>query len=296
MSAVLHRVVHATDGDDLRRVPVLGSEHQERRGGGAFSRIVAFDGDLYVSRWRAVQDDAECRLTAAFGRGQIRVCIDCDPRRLIIGVGELNRITLQPVVARVGALCRADLNRVGYVAVARVVIDAGDGHDLGGVPVRRSERDARRAHRAFAFVAALERDRDVGRRLRVEHDGERLLSATFRGAQRQYERGRDSRHLGLGLPRLAACAADGAHAAFAALAPTTGSGSAGSVAAFASCRVRRIGWIVVVATRNGTEPRHGQQRDYQRTTIKAHVFPHSLRSNPRSRAMSLSSQLSDRPD
>ena len=65
--AVDEGVVHAGDGEGLRRVPVGGGESDRGGGNRAFGGVVGTDVNADVGGGLAVQDDVEGRRCAIFG-------------------------------------------------------------------------------------------------------------------------------------------------------------------------------------------------------------------------------------
>ena len=81
------------------------------------------------------------------------------------------------------------------VAVVLRIVDTRHGHGLGHVPVDRRKREDRRPDRPLGRVAGGNLNRDVRRRLRVQHDREHGRPATLRGLQAGDRRDRDPRRI-----------------------------------------------------------------------------------------------------
>ena len=89
----------------------------------------------------------------------------------IVGDAHIGRIGVgQRIVVAAGRI--AHLHRVEDITVDLVVVDAGDRHGLGRIPVGAGKGQAGRQHRAFAGIQAEDRDRDIGARLAGEHHRE----------------------------------------------------------------------------------------------------------------------------
>ena len=79
---------------------------------------------------------------------------------------------VEAVVVGIGAGGRFEADRVGDIAVVQGVVDAGDGHGLGHVPVGAVKVRRGLSRRALGRIAAGEVDGDRRGRLAGEHHGE----------------------------------------------------------------------------------------------------------------------------
>ena len=185
LRAIVEAVVLTGDGDRLVAVPVAGAAARERHAGGthrALAGVLAADRHRYVGTRLGVEFDGE-------GGGAAGLCSLSSDRAggdaglVVVGGGDAHFNVAQGVVGGV-ATGRVEDDVVGHRAVVGEVIDAGDGHRLGVVPVRGRKRQAGRADRALAGVLAAHRYGDVGGRFGRQFDGERGGAARLGGLPR----------------------------------------------------------------------------------------------------------------
>ena len=91
---------------------------------------------------------------------------------------------------------RGQRDAIGLRAVVHVVVCAGDGNRLGGIPVTGRERQGARTCHALVGGATGHRDRDVGGRFAVQFDGE-ARSTTRLCRLAGYGAGGDARRIGV---------------------------------------------------------------------------------------------------
>src|SRR5439155_823003 len=139
--------------------------------------------DRNVRRRLTVQDNSERRRASRFAGRQSGGRAHGHARGIVVGVAHGNVGGVAPAVAAVRAGGGGGNDRVRHVAIVHEIIHAGYGHGLGRVPVRRRKRQAHGRDRPFSRVAGRDPDRDIGRRLRIEHDGKRGRSPGFGGGQ-----------------------------------------------------------------------------------------------------------------
>ena len=170
--AVYGAVVDAGNDDRLRLVPVAGGERQTDGGTQqALAGVQTGDRHRHLRRRRTRQFDRE-----TVGGGGLR-SPQCGLAHrqpgLVVGGGDAHGGAGQAVIIRVAA-GRVEDDVVGLRAVGVVIVDAGNRHRLGTVPVGGRERQAGRIYRALAGVLAAHRHRDIGGRLGRQLDGERV--------------------------------------------------------------------------------------------------------------------------
>ena len=187
LRAVVDVVVNAGDRHRLGAVPVAGRERQRARIHGCLVGGAAGHRDRHVGGRFAVQLDGErVGPATAGGLGHLRRCAAVGKRDaggVVIGGACRHGYVRYGGVAAVVAVAagRGQRDVVGLRAVVDVVVNAGDGHRLGAVPVAGRERQRARIHGCLVGGAAGHRDRHVGGRFAVQLDGERVGPATAGG-------------------------------------------------------------------------------------------------------------------
>ena len=149
--AVVHRIIDASDGDRLIRIPVGGGEREGGRRDRAFGSVAAAHSNCHVGGWLGIELDCERCRPSGFG------CVAADATdgeacRLVVGVGDGDIIRIQPAVAAVAAVGGCQHDGVALVAVVQRIIDASDSDRLIGIPVGGGEREGGRRDRSFAGV------------------------------------------------------------------------------------------------------------------------------------------------
>ena len=178
---VVDVIVLTGDGHRLSAVPVAGCERQGARTRRALAGVVTAHRHGDVGGRFAVQFDGERVGAAGLGdAGSTAAVGEGYPRLVVVGGAGGHIDAGQGVVIAVATAtrtARVEDDVVGLIAVVHVVVCAGDGHRLIIIPVTGRERQGVRTHRALAGVLAAHRHSDVGGRLGVQFDGERVGAA-----------------------------------------------------------------------------------------------------------------------
>ena len=181
LRAVVDVVVNAGDRHRLGAVPVAGRECQRARIHGCLVGGAAGHRDRHVGGRFAVQLDGErVGPATAGGLGHLRRCAAVGKRYprivgVVGGAGRHGYVRYGGVAAVVAVGAgRGQRDVVGLRAVVDVVVNAGDRHRLGAVPVAGRECQRARIHGCLVGGAAGHRDRHVGGRFAVQLDGERV--------------------------------------------------------------------------------------------------------------------------
>ena len=181
--AVDDEVVGARDSHRLRHVPVgrrEGHRSHVRRG---LSRVVAGKRERDVGRGLRIEHDREGRRRAGFIRGQTGHGSDRDAGHVIVGIREVDIVSVAPRVVGVAAHRRLERQRECLIAIDDEVVHTPHPDVLRDVPVRGREGDRRRGRLTLGRVRAGQRDHDVRGRLRLEHDRERRAVPRLAGHQ-----------------------------------------------------------------------------------------------------------------
>ena len=135
---VLDGVVNAGDGDGLCRVPVAGGEGQYATDGRCRA-VVAGGRDGDVAAGFGVEDDGVGRRTAVF-TGIAAGSRQGDGGGVVVGGGEHVGLDSDAAVVAVAAGGGMANGRRAVAGIVDVIVNAGDGDGLCGVPVRHGER------------------------------------------------------------------------------------------------------------------------------------------------------------
>ena len=176
VAGIVDVIVNAGDGDGLCGVPVRHGERQCATDDGR--RFVAAGGGHGHAGGRfAAEDDVVDRRIAVFS-GTAAGGRQGDGGGVVVGGGE-GEVADRDAAVVATADCMAD-GRRAVAGIVDVIVNAGDGDGLCGVPVRHGERqcatDGGRREGAAGGGHG-----HAGGRLRVEHDGVLGCAAVFSG-------------------------------------------------------------------------------------------------------------------
>ena len=174
-------IVNAADSDGVRLIPVQCGKGQQRQIDGAFSRIIAAQGQGHIRQRQRIECHAELCDVACFGGGQATERGNADAGGVVVAVRHTDIIRIQAGVFRICAGGRVDEDGVADVAIIHCVINAGNGDDLRCLAVARSKDQAAQIDVALVEIIACQCDIDIGCGQGIKHHTKLCGSTCFGG-------------------------------------------------------------------------------------------------------------------